>query len=365
MKLYNRYIFYKTASAFFAIVALLVILIWFSRTIAFVKYITENGVELQQFSALFFLILPWLLLFIVPISLFVAVLMIYNRLLISNEITILQNSGLTKISIGKSAIAISIIASLFCFLISFYLMPLANKKLRLARTNFENNYSSIAFSKGTFEVLKSLTIYVKDKNEQNQLFGILLHDDRNTKSPVTITAKEGNLRFENGSLLLYMTSGTVQRFNVDDGKSEILNFDDYVFNLNENNSKEVQKRWKAKERFLHELLHPNDDSTAENISQYRVEVQERLTYPLMPIVLVAIALAAILRGSFSRHGNSANIVIAAAGAILFLITTIAIYRFLESSPNLVPLLYFNFLLFGGGAFYALIANQNKGKKIAN
>ncbi len=100
MRLYNRYIFSKTLTLFISIMVLLIALIWFSRAISFVSYITENGVEVQQIISLFVLILPWLLLFIVPVSLFVAILIIFNRLIVNNEITILKNSGLTKISIG-------------------------------------------------------------------------------------------------------------------------------------------------------------------------------------------------------------------------------------------------------------------------
>lgn len=363
MKLYNKYILHKTLAAFLGLASLLVILIWFSRTISFVRYITENGVELQQFSMLFILILPWLLLFIIPISLFSAVLLIYNRLLLNNEITILKNAGLTKISIGRPAILIASFFALFCFLISFYLMPLANKKLRLARTNFENNYSNLSFSKGAFESLKSLTIYVKDKNEQNQLFGILLHDGRNPSYSITITAKRGNLKSEKGSLLLYMQDGTVQRHNFKDNKEEILNFDDYVFNLTDGSkSNDRQKRWKAKERFIGELIKPNDDSEPSDLVQYKIELQQRITYPLMSLVLVMIALAFILRGDLNRRGNSANIALAVLFGIIFLGITITIYRLLETSFNLLPLLYLHFVFFFVASIYMLRANNYKNEK---
>ena len=242
-------------------------------------------------------------------------------------------------------------------------MPLANKQLRVARTNFENNYSNLSFSKGTFEELKSLTIYVKDKNEQNQLFGILLHDARNVEYSTTITAKRGNLKSENGTLLLYMQDGTVQRFSHKDNKEEILSFDDYVVNLSDNNKNiDTQKRWKAKERFLSELLKPNDDSTAEDVVQYKIELQQRLTYPLMSVVLVMIALAFILRGDLNRHGNSLNIVMAVLVGILFLGITIMIYRLLENYFSLVPLLYLHFILFFSAALYMLKVNSYKNEK---
>lgn len=242
-------------------------------------------------------------------------------------------------------------------------MPASNKQLRVARTNFENNYSNLSFSKGTFENLKSLTIYVRDKNEQNQLFGILLHDARNDEYSTTITAKRGNLKSESGSLLLYMQDGTIQRFNYKDNKEEILNFDDYVFNLSDNNKGgDLQKRWKAKERFLNELISPNDDSSPEDKMQYKIELQQRITYPLMSLVLVMVALAFILRGDLNRHGNSINIALASIVGMLFIGITIMIYRLLETSLNLIPLLYLHFTFFFGVPLFMLKANSYKNEK---
>jgi len=239
-------------------------------------------------------------------------------------------------------------------------MPYANKKLRLERLNFENNYSSIAFSEGVFESLKSLTIYVKNKNENNQLFGILLHDERNPQYSMTITAERGNISTEHNSLLLYMQKGTIQRFNRLEKKSEILNFDDYVFNLTENQDLHKKViRWKPKERFLKELLYPEDGVVALDISKYRAEIQQRLTYPLMSMILAILALSAMLHGSFNRRGNYSNILFATILAILFLTSTISIYRLIETKFYLTLLLYLNFILFFAIAFYGMIYNKSK------
>ena len=120
--LYFNYLFKKTLYQFLAIISILVSLIWFSRAISFMKYITENGISIGKFFYLFILILPWLLIFIVPISIFIAVIMVYGKMIKSNEITILKNSGLTKFQISKPIISLAILASIFCFIISFYLM---------------------------------------------------------------------------------------------------------------------------------------------------------------------------------------------------------------------------------------------------
>ncbi len=306
---------------------------------------TENGVALSKFFYLFILILPWLLLFIIPVSLFAAILLIYNRLISNNEVVILKNSGLTKFEIGRPAILIGIIASLFCFTISLYFMPYANKQLRLSRIDFQDNYANLAFNPQTFETLKELTIYAKNRDENNQLFGILLHDERSPQYSITITAKTGKIVTEDEAALLHMEEGTVQKFNYESRQSEILNFDNYSFNLTENNKNSSRLHWKAKERYIHELINPNDDSEDFEIQKYRAEIHQRITYPLLPIIFSMIALACILRGEFSRKGNLPNIILAVVLASIFLGLTLVSYNLLESSSKFLPLPYLNLIIF--------------------
>jgi Predicted permeases len=83
----------------------------------------------------------------------------------------------------------------------------------------------------------------------------------------------------------------VQKFNYHDSKSEILNFDNYVFNLNENQKGSTSIRWKPKERYLDELINPQDDYEDSDLKKYRAELHERFTYPLLPLTFSMIAAA--------------------------------------------------------------------------
>ncbi len=347
MILYKRYIFNKVLQAFAAISTILITLIWFSRAIPFMHFITENGIKISHFFYLFILILPWLLLFIVPISLFGAILMVYNRMLMNNELTILKNSGLKKFDICKPIILIMIICSIFCYIISFYLMPYANKELRISRSNFENNYANLSFNPKTFETLRNLTIYAKNRDQDNNLYGIFLHDERNVKYSITLTAKNGRVKLENNNALLYMEVGTVQKFNYDNQKTEILNFDNYVFNLTETKTTSNVLRWKPKERYISELLHPETNSDSMELDRYRAEFHQRIVNPLLSAVFSIIALAFILRGNFNRRGNVKNIIFATLAATTFLISTMACYNLISSSEKNIPLLYLNLIVFLG------------------
>jgi lipopolysaccharide export system permease protein len=142
-----------------------------------------------------------------------------------------------------------------------------------------------------------------------------------------------------------MNDGTVQKFNYEDSKTEILNFDDYVFNLTENHKSENAFYWKAKERYLHELINPEEDSKEEDLAKYRAEINQRIAYPLLPIIFSIIAAASILRGNFNRRGNISNIILGISMAVIFLLLTIISCDLIEKSSKFTPLLYLNFIVF--------------------
>jgi lipopolysaccharide export system permease protein len=345
LQLYSRYIFNKTLVAFAGLITIFICLIWFSRAITFVKYVTENGVKLSQFFYLFALILPWLLLFIIPVSLFVAILLIYNRLIYSNEITILKNSGITKARICFPIIMLAMIGTFLCFLISFYLMPAANKELRISRVDLQNNYSSLAFTPQTFETLKSFTIYAKKRDQQNNLAGILLHDQKSSDYSLTITAKDGNIAVESNSAVLYMNNGTIQKFNYKSKKTEILHFDSYVFNLTESQKSNKKTNWKPKELYLWELLNPSDEIDFFEREKYLAEIHQRFTYPLLPLMFALIAASCVLRGNFNRRGNLGNIILAILMVGIFLAFLFVSYDLITITSQMVPFLYLIFALF--------------------
>lgn len=343
--IYSKYLFKKTAISFAGILTILILLIWFSRAIPFVRYITENGVELSYFFFLFILILPWLLLIIIPISLLIANITIFNRLINSNEITILKNSGLTNLQIAKPLIIFSAILSLICFCISIYFMPLANKELRLSRNNIRSNYASLAFNSQTFESLKDITIYTKTRNQNNELSGILLHDKRSDNEAITITAKKGKIIIRDSNAFLYMEEGSLQRLIYNEMRSDILYFDSYIFNLSGRDENQASIRWKAQERYINELLNYEDNSSESDIKKYIAEFHERLTQPFLPLIFTLIASASMMSGQFSRHGNIKNIVRTIILCSLLMATTIVTYSLIESSTKYIYAPYINYLIF--------------------
>jgi len=225
-------------------------------------------------------------------------------------------------------------------------MPYANRELRDMRRYLSTNYASLSFTPKTFENLNNLTIYVKDRDQNNNLYGILIYDKRPEKYSLTITASKGHISAESSSALLYMENGTIQKFNHIEIKSEIINFDNYVFNLSDNTKQNEVKVIKTRERDFFELLSFDKDLeygvTPEEI---RTEIHQRLTYPLFSVNLCMIGLAFILRGDFNRRGNTKNIMSAIIASASFIGIITMIYSFIENAPQFIPALYMVMALF--------------------
>jgi lipopolysaccharide export system permease protein len=345
MQIYNLYLARKITGSFLVIVSTLILLIWFAKAVGFIRFITEKGVSLIDFINLFVLILPWLLLIIIPISLFLAVLISYNQMSSHNEIVILKNTGLDNIKLAKPAIAVAVICCLICYLISFFLMPFSNKKLRSIRSDVGHNYVNLVISPGIFETLNSLTIYVKNRDQNNKLSGVLIYDSRNKEYSTTITASSGDIKQDNGATLLYLGSGTAEKFNYQTKKTDILHFDSYVVNLADNSQPIKSPNWKAGERYINELLYPEEDASYQDLKNYYLELHQRIVYPLLSIVMTLIAVAFVLGGKFSRHGNSSHSVKATLCAAAFIVMVMFSYNLISKSSAFTPILYLTSLVF--------------------
>lgn len=345
MKLHSKYAFDNTIKVFFIILSLLISIVWFSKTISFVRYITDNGVETSQFLFLFILILPAILVYMIPISLFIACGITINKMLMSNEIAILKSSGLSDFRIGMPIIKISLYMTFFCLVISMFLMPYSNKKLSITRQNLKNNYANISFNEGVFENMRDVTIFVAKKTEDSKLYGIILNDNRNKNVSLTITSKEGRLGLKNEKLFLYMTDGTIQRYNKESAQTDILEFDSYIFNLVEEEKIEERHSWKARERYIHELLNPSETHNEEKIKEYTAQIHKRIIISLFSLTMTLISLMFLLKKDFSRRGNFYSILYMVATSTVFLAITLSLFRISEINLNFVYLNYLNLVLF--------------------
>src|SRR5690606_5298316 len=94
-----------------------------------------------------------------------------------------------------------------------------------------------------------------------EVFGILVHDNRDPAKPVTLVADSGVVQQAENGPQIVMFEGNRQEADRETNRVNVLYFDQYAVDLtaiSSQNDRPVQRE--PKERFLSELLNPDLDN---------------------------------------------------------------------------------------------------------
>lgn len=359
MKRYIRYITYHLSMPLLVITMTLTGIIWLTQSLRFVDLIVNRGLGVSTFLYLSALIVPSLLMIILPIGLFCATVMSYNRLMLDSEILVLKSAGLSRISIGKPALYIATATMLFCYLLSVYIVPASYREFKDTQSFVRDNYAALLLQEGVFSnPAKGLTVYIDARQPDGLLKGILVHDSRVAKKPITLMAQEGRLVQTEFGPRFDMMNGNRQEIG-ENGNLSVLYFDQYAMDISVY-TENTTGRWReAEERYLPELFYPTDDFSKSIIDKLRAEGHHRLVWPLLCVSLTLIALAGLLSGPFNRRGQWKRILVASIVAAVVLVCDLLLKNMAASYGFAVILLYANPIVWSGLALYLLVSNRGQ------
>lgn len=343
MKLYTRYLIGQLALP--ALIATLAFsgAVWLSQSLRFVDLIVNKGLPVTTFLYLTLLLFPSLLMVILPVALFSAVLFVYHRLILETEVTAMKAVGLSNWQVAKPAVVLAGMVSLVGYAISLYFMPLAFSSFKDLQYEIRRDFSYVLLQPGVFNTpAPDLTVYVREHRGDGALAGILVHDERRPRHPVTMMAEQGFLvQGEHGPLFV-LEDGSRQELNAasGDGPSlSILHFNRYTLDLAAAAPPPDTRSRKPKELYLHELLFPSDPTLDEaDRRELIAEGHKRLTWPLHATVFGLIALAALLSHRFDRRGPWKRSLLAVVLVIAVQALSMASGSMAERSLAFLPLI---------------------------
>ena len=100
----DRYIFRQLLVALIAVTGGLTALVWLIQSLRFVELVVNHGLSLVVFVELTGLLVPSFVAVILPITTFVVVQFIYQRLAGDREITVMRAAGLSPLALSRPAI---------------------------------------------------------------------------------------------------------------------------------------------------------------------------------------------------------------------------------------------------------------------
>jgi lipopolysaccharide export system permease protein len=260
--------------------------------------------------------LPQLLLILMPIALGIAVIYTYNRLTAESELIVLNAVGISKWQLAKPAIMLGIFCTIACYALGLALMPKANSKFQDIRTFFRDKYASVLLQEEVFNnPIDGVTVFVRARDDMNNLSGVMMHDNRDPKQRITMIADAGRMEQTASGPRFYLQNGIRQQWR--EGKVSWLAFDDYAIDI-AFYGKQVTRKRSPSERTIWQLF-DREGLNEQQAAAYRAEAHQRLTWPILSLALPLLALAVLFSSEFNRRGQLKRILIAAAGMALLLL----------------------------------------------
>lgn len=305
MKKLNLYIAKQILIGFLLISFSLMSIIWLTQSLRFVDLITNKGISAGLFAELTSLLMPRIFTILAPISLFAAILFVYNRMLSDRELVVMKAAGISPWDNAKPALLCGIVMALLNIWVMNFGIPMAENRFNDLQWQVKNDVSHLMFREGEFTTLQhGLTVFITTHEPDGSVGGILINDERNPKTKSTVSAELGRIvQTEKGPRII-LVHGNRQEINRQNNQFSSILFDRYSVDFG---AKESKKKSVAgvREKTLTELLTAasNPELSPKEVRRWIVEGNKRFTTPFLNIVFALIACTGLLIGNFNRRGQ--------------------------------------------------------------
>ncbi len=347
MKILDKYQLKQIAVGFIFIGFILMAIVWLTQSLKIMDMIVSNGISIGAFFQLTLLVLPNFIIIISPIVIFVVCLFSYSRMSLDREVHVLRSIGMSSFRISRPALWFAIIVTILNYAMVFYFIPTSFAAFRALQWELRYDLSNILIKEGEFISLdKNLNIYVKDRDNQGNLYGLMINDNRNPSTKSTTLAERGALLSSDGAPRIIMEKGVRQENSVENNRFSTLHFDQYLIDFDILEKDPSQRLIKAKELFIWELLTltEKDGISPNDVKKFRVEAHARIAKPLYNILFYIIATVGILGSAFSRYGQTKSMVISISIMVILQSLQIAFENIADGNLTYIPLIYLNVIV---------------------
>ena len=319
-------------------------------------YLLSKGISIATFTFLVLMSLPSLLLTVIPISLFLGTIFYFFKIKNDYELIVIENSGLNYLQIAKPAIYVSLIATMICYSISLYILPWSYGKLKNHLNIAKENFAINLITPKTFNnITKNVIIYVNEKFNDNTLKNVIIFDNRQTNEPVIITTNLVKILNEDSNLNLHLIKGNRQvkhsLNNID-----IAEFNELIINIPIKKINQIRSNTDIQEKHLIELLNPQSNEVSfSKKNKFRAEAHQRLSWPMLCVVLPMIVLATMITADYQRRVSYLPVFIASFISIIVVLTQLTITNKAVFIPSINYLIYFNLVTISF-ICYTILAN---------
>ena len=305
----NRYILRDMLGPFSINMLVFTFLFLMTQMVEITNWIVNYNLDVLDVLTIIFFTLPWFLMFIIPMSTMMAILLTFLRLSGDNEIVALKSCG---ISIYRLLPPVLLFAAFGCLLTGFitlYAVPqsrayMQEMALRLAASNVD-----IGLKERTFNsAFKKVMLYVSKIDTQNKkLIDIFIEDKRQADIVSTVVAPEGKLFSEPEKFTFHLVlyNGTIHQTNLRERSASSIEFDTYKLSLDlSKEMDDLEGREKHREEMsIAELRQYVKESPEKDEDYYkaRIVLQRRFAIPVACLTMGLLAFPLGIQSKTSKR----------------------------------------------------------------
>ena len=333
------YVIKEITSSFLFISIVITSITWLTQGLRYLDLFTSDNVVLSDYFFYIILLIPKITSITLPISLFISIIFILNRMRGDSELLIYWSSGKSNRDILlKPILVISSILFILQLLLTIIVIPSTSLELRNKITEIRSggvDYNMLK-EKKFISPVKNLTIFIQEING-DEFIGLLIQDDKDQLKPITYIAEKGQFKkIENKSYLI-LFNGFMQILSKENGEISEIQFEFYELDLTpyyEKGTKDIY----ADEMSSIDLI-KKIKSEGNNAEEFAV-LQNRL---INPIYIFVLAILPLITFKMVRKPDSKW-----TFPIIFISTLALLIKFFEiTMSNMLilknDLVYFNYL----------------------
>ena len=355
----DRYVLHQLLVALLATTGSLAALIWLTQSLRFVSLVVDRGLSLRVFLQLTGLLIPGFVAVILPITTFVVTQFVYQRLAGDRELTVMRAAGLSPSRIARPAMFCVGIAVAVSYVLNVWIVPASYHAFRQYEFEIRNKMAAFLLQEGVFTpVSPTMTVYIRTREPDGTLRGILVEDDRQKAVRATILAEHGHLEPNGDVPKVVLFNGSREEIDRKTGRLDVLTFARNTVDLSDGGKGDDIRYRDSSEMSLAELFHPDPrEVQPRDRGKFAVEGHRRLSAPLTAFSFAMVALLAVLSGGFSRHGSALRPLVAILSVVGLLAIGLVVQSVAARSPALIPLIWIEAVLPGLACAAALFGPE--------
>ena len=327
-KTINLYILREIAIPFIMILFVLTFVLLMGRILQLMDLMVNKGIGFIDISKFIILLMPSFLMFTIPISLLVAIIIGMGRLSGDNEITVMKASGISMYQLSRPIAAASVVAFFMTAVITLFLVPQGNYATKQHLYNVSKKQASIGIREKVFiDDFDGLLIYAETIPMDGAFMeGVLISDTRMTEEPSTIIARKAYLISDPQALTVTMRLENGSTHTVDAGLNNYRKMDFSIYDVNLDIRSGLFDEKKLKEKSsgemtvleLRERLRKTD-LEKQHLREVAIELNKKLSIPMSCLIFGILGLPLGIRAHRSVKSRGISI-----GAII-----VAVYYMLQ------------------------------------